>query len=220
VHLGSFEQALALQRNLEDAGDVSKADRLAAAISLQHGQIADAVAATARRRHHALQQRDWHNAMELQVAEARQRSLLGAGALHHVEAAIAETMQRFAIGHLRSAMCSRVLCLAGNTTAVEAALAECAEWMRRFEQDEFTVHEAIARMFDAAVRGDAQAASEVQQLMADYERARDTRWRCQLTWWRCFARDEQPPSFDEVQWLEPENQVRERWLDLARARRD
>jgi hypothetical protein len=215
VHIGRFEEALALQRMLEDAGEAGKADRLAGEIALQHGRIADAVAATGRRRAQSIDQRDWHNAMELQVTEARQRSFLGADALPDVEAAIAVTSQHFAIGHLRSALCSRALCAAGDAEAVNAALDECAEWMRRFEQDEFTVHEAMARMFDAAVRRDGHAARAAQRIIDDHERARDTRWRRQLTWWRCYALGEEPPSFNNVEWLEREGEVKDRWLEVV-----
>ena len=215
VHLGRFEDALVLQRMLQDVGEAGKADRLAGEIVLQHGRIADAAAATARRRARAEEQKDWHNAMELQVAEARQRALLGANAQRYVEAAIARSSEYFAIGHLRSALCSRALCSAGDAEAVEAALTECAGWMRRFEQDEFTVHEAVARMFDAAVRHDAQAAHRAQRIIDEHERAQDTRWRCQLAWWRCYALGDQPPSFTNVQWLEDEREVRGRWLELV-----
>ena len=201
VHLGCFEDALALKHDLEASGQASKADRIGGEIAFQHGHIADAIAATERRRQHAIDNDDGHNAMELQVSAARQKSLLSGAALPDVEAAITVTQQRFAIGHLRSAMCSRALCTPDDPVAVEAALADCSEWMRRFDQDEDTVHEAIARMFHAAVLGDSRAAARAQQIMDDHERARDARWLRQLTWWRCLACDEEPPSFADAQWL-------------------
>ena len=220
MHLGRFPEAERLKTRLEDVGEESKADRLAGELSLQHGHLTAAAEATARRAEDQRAQNNFHNAMEVQVAHARRLALIEAGRLDVIEDAIELTKHHLAIGHLRSALCSKALCLAGDASAVAELITECRYWTGTVGAPAVTGHEALALTFDAAVRNDPEAMAAARLLMQSHERARDPRWARPIAWWQHWVLGEPPPRYDDVEWLEPEDLVRDRWLDLVRRRRD
>jgi hypothetical protein len=219
VHLGRFADAEALHKRLAAEGRTSMADRLIGELSLQHGHVHAAASATGRRLAHAEAGHDFHNAMELRVTEARHIALSDPSRLSRVDEAIAMTSDHLAVGYLRSALCSKAICLAADDGAVADLIAQSEEWARAVGAPEVTVHEALACTFSAAVRQDPAAMIKARRMMASSERARDLRWRRPLTWWQEVTLGEPLSSFaHEVQWLEPEDEVRERWVDLTRRR--
>lgn len=216
VHLGRFREADELRLLLESEGDWTRAPRLGGEIDLHHGRITESADAAAARAVIAEKDRQFHYVMENRVAEVRRRALIDPGCLGLVEDVIALAKDNGAVDHLRSALCAKALCLAGDANSVEGILSERREWAPSVKDGRA---ELLAKAFDAAVREDRDAIGDIRARRMRRSTSTDERWLRPLLWWASFTLDEPPPTFPAVQWLEREDVVRERWLDVVRARR-
>jgi hypothetical protein len=217
THLGRFREADELRARLEKRdGDLSKASRLAGEIDLHHGLLAESAAAAKARADHARSRHDFHNELDNRVGEIRRRAIVEPGCLDLVDRVIEDAEQHGAIGHLRSALIAKGLCLAGDIEAVETVLVE----RRRFNSQSpiETLSEPFVRAFDAAVRSDLIAMKAVADLLDAAGEIHDERWLRPLLWWKAETLGEEMPSFRAVQWIESEAEVRGRWLGVVRDR--
>lgn len=219
THLGRFKEADELKRRLQQAGETSKASRLGGEIDLHHGWIAEAAAATAARAAHFREEHSHYNAMENEVAQARRCALLSPDHLPFVERVIAGARTYAAYSHLRSALCAKALCLAGDAAAVERVLQERAEYAGLVAGSPVDMGELLVRTFDAAVREDREAMRALAPRIDETENLGDDRWRRPMAWWRSWLLDEPLPDFPDVDWIDSVDAVRGRWLDVVRARR-
>jgi hypothetical protein len=221
THLGRFHAADELRRRLEEAGEESKASRLAGELDLNHGRIAEAAAATAARVAHFKEQGGNYNAMDNLVAQARRCALLSADHLGFVESVVAQTREYAAYGHVRSALSAKALCFAGDEQAVGRVLEERAELAGLVEAAPVDMGELLARTFDVAVRDDRTAMRALAARIDASEGVGDDRWRRPIAWWCCMVLDEPPRDFPGVDWLGVGvDVVRENWLDVVRQRRE
>lgn len=78
--------------------------------------------------------------------------------------------------------------------------------------------EVLALTFDAAVRSDGAAIRRLRAEAPLRGRLADPRWCRPIAWWQNCVLGEPLARFPTVDWLEPEDVVRDRWLELARLR--
>jgi hypothetical protein len=224
IHLGRFEFARELKQQIDDIAVPTRrtqsfVERLQGELDLHHGHLQRSADACAARAEYFEGRRRELNAHELRSAEARRKALLGDPELMaSVERLIDWTNRNGALGLLRSALCSKAILLAGSNDVhdlVEAARAVA----RAGGAADVTHHEALAWTFDAAVRGDAGEMERIVERIAGSVGARDTRWTRPLGWWQARTLGRPLQRHPDVQWLEPEGEVIDRWLAVVDARR-
>jgi hypothetical protein len=218
THLGRLREAEELRVALDDAGEDSKARRLVGEIHLHHGRVAESADAVAARANHAKERRDFHNELDNRVGEIRRRALIDTACMDLIDDVIAMTQQHAAIGHLRSALCAKALCLAGDREAMDAVLGERRAWATPGRSDG-SLAELFVLAFDAAIRADNAMMADVERRLDRLGDVHDMRWLRPLLWWKAATLEQDAPAFGAVQWLDPEDVVRDRWLDVVRGRR-
>lgn len=222
IHLGRFRAAQVLIGDLRGSAELTKpggwVDRLNGELRLQHGDLATAADANARRRAFFEGTGSLKLTVELQVAEARLRALLDPQS-PTIDRGIELATRHAMLPDLRTAWCAKALAVAGDADAVAGALAQAMTVARQGGLRDRTYSVVLAEWFHAAVTRDDRRLGALKASCREGGSPMDARWRRPIEWWRAWALDEDPPKFDEIEWLESEAVVRARWIAVVQARR-